>query len=119
MTQEFHISVTPVGQNDYLVRTEQVAPGVPLAEELVRWPVADWLAAAGSLMNDPLQSVLQGDAMALSACLEETNARNSVNLVALGQQLYNALFKALSGIVGLPPKVLPKITNKYCVCVWV
>ncbi len=93
MTQEFHISVTPVGQNDYLVRTEQVAPGVPLAEELVRWPVADWLAAAGSLMNDPLQSVLQGDAMALSSCLEETNARNSVNLVALGQQLYNALFQ--------------------------
>jgi len=93
VTQEFHISVTPVGQNDYLVRTEQVAPGVPLAEELVRWPVADWIAAAGSLMNDPLQSVLQGDAMALSASLEETNARNSVNLVALGQQLYNALFQ--------------------------
>ncbi|BAY26048.1 heterocyst differentiation protein HetF [Calothrix sp. NIES-2100] len=83
MTQEFQISVTPVGQNDYLVRTEQVAPGVPLAEELVTWPVADWLAAAGHLMNDPLTSVLQGDAF----------ARNSVNLVALGQQLYNALFK--------------------------
>jgi hypothetical protein len=83
VTQEFHISVTPVGQNDYLVRTEQVAPGVPLAEELVRWPVAEWLAAAGQLMNDPLKSVLQGDAL----------ARNSVNLVALGQQLYNALFQ--------------------------
>ncbi|OUL29160.1 heterocyst differentiation protein [Nostoc sp. T09] len=83
MTQEFHISVTPVGQNDYLVRTEQVAPGVPLAEELVTWPVADWLAAAGHLMNDPLKSVLQGDAF----------ARNSVNLVALGQQFYNALFQ--------------------------
>ncbi|WP_414584392.1 cell division protein HetF [Scytonema sp. PCC 10023] len=83
MTQEFHISVTPVGQNDYLVRTEQVAPGVPLAEELVTWPVADWLTAAGHLMNDPLKSVLQGDAL----------ARNSVNLVALGQQFYNALFQ--------------------------
>ncbi len=83
MTQEFHISVTPVGQNDYLVRTEQVAPGVPLAEELVTWPVADWLTAAGHLMNDPLKSVLQGDAI----------ARNSVNLVALGQQFYNALFQ--------------------------
>ncbi|MBW4573519.1 MAG: CHAT domain-containing protein [Tolypothrix carrinoi HA7290-LM1] len=82
MTQEFHISVTPVGQNDYLVRTEQVAPGVPLAEELVTWPVADWLAAAGHLMNDPLKSVLQGDAIALN-----------VNLVALGQQFYNALFQ--------------------------
>jgi hypothetical protein len=83
VTQEFHISVTPVGQNDYLVRTEQVAPGVPLAEELVSWPVAEWLAAAGHLMNDPLQMVLQGDAI----------ARNSVNLMALGQQLYNALFQ--------------------------
>lgn len=83
MTQEFHISVTPVGQNDYLVRTEQVAPGVPLAEELVTWPVAEWLAAAGHLMNDPLRSVFQGDAIAL----------NSLNLVALGQQLYNALFQ--------------------------
>jgi hypothetical protein len=82
VTQEFHISVTPVGQNGYLVRTEQVAPGVPLAEELVTWPVADWLAAAGHLMNDPLKSVLQGDAIALN-----------VNLVALGQQFYNALFK--------------------------
>jgi tetratricopeptide (TPR) repeat protein len=82
VTQEFHISVTPVGQNDYLVRTEQVAPGVPLAEELVTWPVADWLAAAGHLMNDPLKSVLQGDAIALN-----------VNLVALGQQFYNELFK--------------------------
>ncbi|QIR39122.1 CHAT domain-containing protein [Tolypothrix sp. PCC 7910] len=92
MTQEFHISVTPVGQNDYLVRTEQVAPGVPLAEELVTWPVADWLAAAGHLMNDPLMSVLQGDAIAFGG-LESDIARNSVNLVALGQQLYNALFQ--------------------------
>ncbi len=83
MTQEFHLSATPVGQNDYLVRTEQVAPGVPLAEELVHWPVTEWLAAAGHLMDDPLQLVLQGDMM----------ARNSVNLVALGQELYNALFQ--------------------------
>ncbi|MDB9319167.1 cell division protein HetF [Nodularia spumigena] len=83
MTQEFHISVTPVGQNDYLVRTEQVAPGVPLAEELVTWPVTEWLASAAHLMNDPLKSVLQGEAM----------ARNSVNLVELGQKFYNALFQ--------------------------
>ena len=83
VTQEFHLSATPVGQNDYLVRTEQVAPGVPVAEELVHWPVAEWLAVAGDLMDDPLQLVLQGN-MA---------ARNSVNLVALGQELYNALFQ--------------------------
>jgi tetratricopeptide (TPR) repeat protein len=92
VTQEFHISVTPVGQNDYLVRTEQVAPGVPLAEELVTWPVADWLAAAGHLMNDPLKSVLQGDVFASNG-RESDIARNSVNLVALGQQFYNALFQ--------------------------
>ncbi|MEH2249926.1 cell division protein HetF [Nostoc sp.] len=92
MTQEFHISVTPVGQNDYLVRTEQVAPGVPLAEELVTWPVVDWLIAAGHLMNDPLKSVLQGDPFA-SGGHESDIARNSVNLVALGQQFYNALFQ--------------------------
>jgi CHAT domain len=92
VTQEFHISVTPVGQNDYLVRTEQVAPGVPLAEELVTWPIADWLMAAGHLMNDPLKSVLQGDLFA-SGGHESDIARNSVNLVALGQQFYNALFQ--------------------------
>ncbi|AFZ00469.1 cell division protein HetF [Calothrix sp. PCC 6303] len=95
MTQEFHISVTPVGQNDYLVRTEQVAPGVPLAEELVTWPVAEWLAAAGHLMNDPLMSVFQGNDASLvdDSRLSEVNARNSFNLAALGQQLYNELFQ--------------------------
>ncbi|BAZ31642.1 heterocyst differentiation protein HetF [Cylindrospermum sp. NIES-4074] len=100
MLVEFHISVTPVGQNDFLVRTEQVAPGVPLAEELVTWPVAEWLAAAGHLMNDPLKSVLQGDAIASGTAgpnafggRESDIARNSVNLVALGQQFYNALFQ--------------------------
>ncbi|RCJ39726.1 heterocyst differentiation protein [Nostoc minutum NIES-26] len=92
MTQEFHISVTPVGPNDYLVRTERVAPGVPLAEELVTWPVVEWLAAAGHLMNDPLKSVLQGDALPFGG-RESDIARNSVNLVALGQQFYNALFQ--------------------------
>nr|WP_254445280.1 MULTISPECIES: cell division protein HetF [unclassified Anabaena] len=66
-----------------MVRTEQVAPGVPLAEELVHWPVSEWLAAAGHLMDDPLQLVLQGDMV----------SKNSVNLVALGQELYNALFQ--------------------------
>jgi hypothetical protein len=83
VTQEFHLSATPVGQNHYLLRTEQVASGVPLAEELVHWPVAEWLAIAGYLMDDPLQLVLQG----------EMTTKNTVNLVDLGQELYNALFQ--------------------------
>lgn len=60
MTQEFHISVTPVGDNEYLVRTEKVASGVPLAEEQVKWPVDEWLAQARQLMNDPLLGLLEG-----------------------------------------------------------
>lgn len=59
MTQEFHISVTPVGQDEYLVRTERVAPGVPLAEEKIYWPVDDWLKAARHLMDDPLLGLLR------------------------------------------------------------
>ncbi|MBD2136972.1 CHAT domain-containing protein [Anabaena sp. FACHB-1237] len=84
MTQDFHLSVTPVGQNGYLVRTEKVASGVPLAEELVNWPVAEWLSMAAKLMEDPLQSVLQGDVISRST---------AVSLVVLGQELYNALFQ--------------------------
>lgn len=57
MTQEFHISVTPVGDNEYLVRTEKVASGVPLAEEQVKRPVDEWLAQARQLMNDPVRSI--------------------------------------------------------------
>lgn len=100
MTQEFHISVTPIGEDEYLVRTERVAPGVPLAEEQVRWPVEDWLAQASVLMNDPLLGLLRGDNHALpstweSAGAAETATQPSANLVALGQELYNALFQGM------------------------
>lgn len=93
MAQEFYISVTPVAQNDYLVRTEKVAPGVPLAEELVTWSISDWLATAEQLMNDPLESLLQEGTNIHRSRAENINARNSVSLVALGQTLYNALFQ--------------------------
>ncbi|XHX79688.1 MAG: CHAT domain-containing protein [Stenomitos frigidus ULC029] len=94
MTQEFHISVTPIGEDDYLVRTEKVAPGVPLAEEQVTWPVDEWLAQASVLMNDPLQGLLRGDILHSfpdAVPSEQTEAQG--NLVALGQQLHNALFQ--------------------------
>ncbi len=82
MIQEFHISVTPIGGDEYLVRTEQVAPGVPLAEEQVVWPVEQWLRLAGRLMDEPITGVLQGSAEPASP-----------DLVQLGQQLYGALFQ--------------------------
>ena len=106
MTQEFHVSVTPVGNNRYLVRTERVAPGVPLAEEQVSWAVEDWLAQARQLMNNPLLSLLQGDLLQISPGARATPhnlphspptsadlTQSSLSLVALGQQLYSAIFQ--------------------------
>lgn len=99
MTQEFHISVTPVGDNQYLVRTEKVASGVPLAEEQVKWPVDEWLAQARQLMNDPLLGLLDGQTVRRSRGLSQTIDPQStsdpplLSLVELGQQLYHGLFQ--------------------------
>ncbi|MFB8790659.1 MAG: CHAT domain-containing protein [Potamolinea sp.] len=99
VAQEFHISVTPLGKKDeYLVRIERVAPGVPLAEEQVCWPMEDWLAQARQLMNDPLLGVLQGNAAFAEDIfsLPEWNepvSPSSLNLVTLGEQLYDSLFQ--------------------------
>lgn len=99
MTQEFHISVTPVGDNEYLVRTEKVASGVPLAEEQVKWPVDEWLAQARQLMNDPLLGLLEGQTIrrsrGFSQTLETQTASDPplLSLVELGQQLYHGLFQ--------------------------
>lgn len=112
MTQEFHISVTPVGNDQYLVRTERVAPGVPLAEEQIDWPVDDWLVQARQLMNDPLMGILQGNPPPGTAPDRANSAMSTgisgnlspfasasefaqppFSLVELGQQLYSALFR--------------------------
>ncbi|NET11366.1 MAG: CHAT domain-containing protein, partial [Symploca sp. SIO2B6] len=91
MTQEFHISITPVHNNEYLVRTEQVAPGVPLAEEQLVWPVDDWLTQVRHLMNDPLVDLLQGQGNGT-----ETSPNECVNsFMELGQQLYQHLFQGI------------------------
>lgn len=89
MIQEFYISVTPVGGNDYLVRTERVAPGVPLAEEQFKWPVEDWLSQAQTLMNDPLLALLQEGSEPASL---PSPKQLSPTLIAFGQQLYRLLF---------------------------
>lgn len=99
VAQEFHISVTPLREDEYLVRIDKPsAPGVPLAEEQVRWPVEDWLVQARKLMNDPLLGVLQGNATFAEDRffflpeLDVPASQSSRSLVELGQQLYNALF---------------------------
>ncbi len=103
MTQEFHISVTPVGNDDYLVRTERVAPGVPLAEEQLVWPVDKWLKQAQQLMHDPLMGLLQGQPpnrigaydfpQYPGQSFDPNLSQPPLSLVDLGQHLYSSLFQ--------------------------
>lgn len=98
MTQDFYISVTPIGGKDYLIRTERVAPGVPLAEEQVTWPMEAWMGQAQQLMHDPLLGLLRGNHVSAfnhRSYRSGTAAQSqpSPSLVSFGQQLYNALFQ--------------------------
>lgn len=93
MTQEFHISVTPVGDRDYLVRTERVEPGVPLAEEQVTWPVDRWLRHARSLMHDPLVTMLQfGDGVLID---DDRDLAGFADLADLAHLADSAAFDAI------------------------
>ncbi|MGJ3253023.1 MAG: CHAT domain-containing protein [Elainellaceae cyanobacterium] len=101
MTQEFHISVTPVRGDEYLVRVEQVEPGVPLAEEQLIWTVDEWLDYARQLMNNPLLGVLQGDRvnrvadpdLPLHNSSMADVSESSLSFIKLGRSLYSALFQ--------------------------
>jgi tetratricopeptide (TPR) repeat protein len=97
VTQEFHLSVTPIQDHEYIVRTEYVAPGVPLAEEQVTWYVDDWLTEASLLMGDPVMGLLRSTTANESAHASGKSAgslgETPANLVAFGQRLFNALFQ--------------------------
>ena len=101
MIQEFGISITAVGGDQYLVRTEKVVKGVQLAEEKVRWPVGEWLEQTKSLMHDPLLGLLQGQKNRAIPTRTGAGYRHSpgegaaelATLVQLGQTLHNALFQ--------------------------
>ena len=83
MTQEFHLSITSLGSDRYLIRTEDTAAGVPVAETQVEWPVEDWLRLAQPAMDDPIVGLLKG----------QSNVGNdSLDLHKLGATLYSALF---------------------------
>ncbi|MEA5468870.1 CHAT domain-containing protein [Spirulina sp. 06S082] len=98
--QEFQLSITPLGSDDYLVRTEKVAPGVPLAEERLHWPVGTWLDRAKKLMNDPLLNLMQEDGspqddfLFITGQLNNGNTQEAIlNLASLGRNLYEELFQ--------------------------
>jgi tetratricopeptide (TPR) repeat protein len=90
VTQEFYISVTPLREDEYLVRTEWGPEGVPLAEEFVRWPMDEWLAQSAQLMHDPIVGLLRGSRTGSALPIGQAPA---ADLVALGQSLYDALFQ--------------------------
>lgn len=84
MTQEFHLSITSLGSDRYLIRTEDTAAGVPIAEAQVQWPVEDWLKQAKPAMDDPVLGLLQGTIQL---------GDRAAGLHQLGRQLYDALFQ--------------------------
>ncbi|MEL6136698.1 MAG: CHAT domain-containing protein [Cyanobacteria bacterium J06628_6] len=100
MIQEFDISITAVGDDKYLVRTESFAPGVPLAEEQLIWPVERWLQESKVLMHDPLLGLAKGQsgqppAYRSGSVSESDAAANVPSIVSLGQSLYKELFCGL------------------------
>lgn len=93
--EELHISVTPVGDDKYLVRTEQAPKGVLPAEEQVVWPVEEWLNQAGKLMEDPLVGWMLSNQLDPDDDTSAGRKANThlLNLVELGRELYLALFQ--------------------------
>lgn len=84
MTQEFHLSITSLGSDRYLIRTEDTVAAVPIAEAQVDWPVDEWLKLSQPAMDDPLVGLLQGKV--------DLSDRGS-ELHQLGSKLHNALFQ--------------------------
>lgn len=94
MIQEFHISITPVGQDRYWLRTEVVAAGVPLAEAQADWPVEDWLKQATTLFQDPLQNLFAQPSLgAVDAFAQPSRLGQDPAWIQLGQSLYQYLFQ--------------------------
>lgn len=92
MIQEFHISITPIGEDHYWLRTEAVAPGVPLAEAQFSWPVGSWLQEAESLFQDPLLSLLNNPSQSPYHG-DGNNIGQHPAWILLGQSLYQHLFQ--------------------------
>ncbi|RMG13301.1 MAG: CHAT domain-containing protein [Cyanobacteria bacterium J055] len=93
MTQEFHISIVPIGEtNRYRVRTERVGPDVPLAEESIDLPLESWLTQARYLMKDPVVGVLDTPSLQESDRWQEWQSP-TLDLASLGRELYDTVFR--------------------------
>jgi tetratricopeptide (TPR) repeat protein len=92
--QEFHISITSVGQDSYWLRTESVSAGVPLAAAQVVWPVEDWLQQAEALFQDPLHHLLTTPTDRHPGGSGQSGPDPNPPWVQLGQSLYQHLFQA-------------------------
>lgn len=97
MFQNFQISVTPLENNRYLIRTEDVETGVRHSEETVTWQVEEWLEEAQHLMNDPLLRLFQSNGWQENLLFpppssQGLNSQAELNLITFGQKLYDALF---------------------------
>ncbi|MEC4803726.1 MAG: CHAT domain-containing protein [Jaaginema sp. PMC 1079.18] len=101
MFQDFQLSVTPIDDNRYLLRTENVPVGIPLAEVQVEWDVEDWLRQARQLLDDPLMVLFQGDRATEPTIIPALTPEQDASFPAshplrlLGQRLYSALFTGL------------------------
>jgi tetratricopeptide (TPR) repeat protein len=92
--QEFHISITAVGVERYLLRTEAVAPGVPLAEAQVDLPIEAWLAQSAALAQDPLQALLtMPGSQAAFPGSPYGRQGSDAPWMQLGQSLYQHIFR--------------------------
>ncbi|WNN88849.1 tetratricopeptide repeat protein [Gloeocapsopsis dulcis] len=78
MTQEFHLCVTCIGHNTYQIQTGQVSDKMLLVEEVVEWDVEDWLIHVEQIITNVATLRDRYDLYA--------------NSIALGKQLYAALF---------------------------
>jgi tetratricopeptide (TPR) repeat protein len=92
--QEFHISITPVGEDSYWLRTEAVAAGVPLAETQVTWPVKSWLKQTESLFQDPLNTLFSHPYLGQNALDAQGHSPGQEPAwIQLGKSLYQHLFQ--------------------------
>lgn len=96
-----------LGDDRYLIRTEDMAAGVPVAEAQVQWSVDQWLKRSQPAMDDPILGLLQGDRPPLLA-----RVPTSINWVMSCTRPSST--RTLSAKAGPEPRASPKTAAKSC-----